>query len=288
MSGNEWPAPPSMPGPAAGSAGEEPLPTVLWSAPAPPVPVLPSVTVGTLLSRTFLTWRAGWRPFTLIALLSHVAALALGAAVGSPFIGSTRNPFSPPPEVTAFVGTRGYWLVFAGGLFFTALAASVTVAGALTLLDGGQPRLGVMLATGLRRLPSALGAAVLFILVFYAGLILLVVPGLLALAAFGLATTAAVAEPLGPWRAMGRSRRLTQGHRARLLGYFLVAMALSIAVSFGSVGLSLVSPILATVAQQVVALVTSPLVYLIGPVAYHDLRTLKEGAPVAHLRQVFD
>ncbi len=120
------------------------------------------------------------------------------------------------------------------------------------------------------------------------GLLLFVVPGLIAVCGLAVTVPALVVESLGPTAAMGRSWALTQGHRLRMLGLFVVIFILLVVpylavmgvfgvvaatVGGGSAMILLVGVVIAAILQ----LLLSPLYQAALVIAYYDLRVRKEG-----------
>jgi hypothetical protein len=113
------------------------------------------------------------------------------------------------------------------------LAATMLVLGALTTASwaayqGEEIEIGDSLLNGLRRIvPVAVAVVVSWGLIFL-GLLLLIVPGLLLLAGFFAVLPAAVIEERGPFAAIGRSRALAKGGRARILLALLLTYLITI------------------------------------------------------------
>jgi hypothetical protein len=123
--------------------------------------------------------------------------------------------------------------------------------------------------------------------VVFIGLILFVLPGLIAVCGLAVTVPALVVESLGPTAAMGRSWALTQGHRLRMLGLFVVIFILLVVpylavmgvfgVVAATVGGSAVILLVGVVIAAIVQLLLSPLYQAALVIAYYDLRVRKEG-----------
>jgi hypothetical protein len=136
--------------------------------------------------------------------------------------------------------------------------------------------------------PLILASLAMGIVVFI-GLILFVLPGLIAVCGLAVTIPALVVESLGPTAAMGRSWALTQGHRLRMLGLFVVIFILLVvpylaviglfglvaAIVSGSAGVAIA--LLGVVIAAIVQLLLSPLYQAALVIAYYDLRVRKEG-----------
>jgi hypothetical protein len=121
------------------------------------------------------------------------------------------------------------------------------------------------------------------------GLLFLVVPGLFLSTIWLVGLPACLAERLGPWTSLRRSRELTKGHRWKVF-------ALTLLLFIGSLGSMFVEPWLfaaaGLIAGSAVKLMWNGLwvafsAVLLG-VTYHDLRAAKEGTDIGRLAVVFD
>lgn len=103
--------------------------------------------------------------------------------------------------------------------------------------------LGGSLGCALRRFPSLFVVSIVFALLAAVGFCCcFIIPGFLVLVWFGLASQAVVVENLGPFEAFGRSQSLTAGSRWRLLGLYLILIAIYLAAFFGQQVLDLLLP----------------------------------------------
>jgi len=120
------------------------------------------------------------------------------------------------------------------------------------------------------------------------GLILLIVPGLIALAMMYVALPVCVVERTGATASINRSSALTKGHRWKVFGIFLVATG-------GGGILVLVIETLAALSNPTVVAFTTYLAQVVylpfsaitSLVVYQTLRTAKEGPAVDTLAEVF-
>jgi len=102
------------------------------------------------------------------------------------------------------------------------IVAGMATAGAGALAQGRDGR-GAVAQRLVGRWPALLGVAVIVGVVCSVGLLLLVVPGVLAFLILVLAGPAAVMERAGVGESLQRSARLSRGHRGRILGVTLLA-----------------------------------------------------------------
>lgn len=261
----------------------------LRSLPMPDAPMSIPVTVGSLVSRTFATWSQNLLRFAVVAVVIQIPSLLMGQALGSPLQAGLYNPLRPSPELKAFQGTGAYWLLLLVTSLLGLVQTGALTVGALNHLAGRRATIGEMLASGLRRAGPVMLAGLLAHLSAYLGLILLVVPGIIVGIMFSLIVPVVVSERLGTMASLARSRRLTEGHRSKLLGLlslvYVIGVAPGLMVYVGVIG---VPPAAAVVMHLAVNAVMGPLVMAASAVAYHDLRNLKEGGNTAALERVFE
>ena len=189
------------------------------------------------------------------------------------------------------------------GLLCMAFELGAVSAGALQALRKEKVELSFMFASGVRRLPAVLGAMLLTLLALLPAFILLVFPAVILLCGFCAAVPAAVAEGLGPVRALSRSWALSRGRRFSIFAGFLVVnlcvMAAAMVVQGGTMALTLFlagpkglvpgpAVALPMAVYQLLAgfLWTLPLVA--SAVAYQGLREEKEGGDPVLLAKVFE
>jgi hypothetical protein len=130
------------------------------------------------------------------------------------------------------------------------------------------------------------GAMALFFT--YLGLFLLVIPGILWGLSFSLVAPVVMAEPLGAWASLKRSRALARGSRWALLGTYLICFLAAYAPSYLGMGLGLSAPLLGGLVTLVGSVLLGPIFSVAPAVAYHHLRVAKEGASTAELARVFE
>ena len=119
------------------------------------------------------------------------------------------------------------------------------------------------------------------------GLVLLVVPGLIARTISLASIPACLAEGRGPLESWSRSAALTKGFRWQLFGVtlllFIISMMVNTILAFGPD-----SVMIYLVLTHLWAMLFSAYQGAVTAVAYHRLRVLKEGAVTDHVAAVFD
>lgn len=248
----------------------------------------PRVTVGTLVGRTFSVWKANLLRFAGVTLAIHLPSLLLSWAVGMP-LSSYGGPFArPSPETVEFVFGPGWWVSYVAGLVLSLLHIGALTHGALQHLAGRRASVGEMLSRGLRRIWPILVAGALAFLAFYGGLLLLLVPGILFALWFSLAVPVVMAEPVGPVKALGRSRALTRGYRWVLLGTFLVTFMAVTSLGLVLMAVSAAAPVVGLPLNVALNALFGSILFVAPAVAYHDVRAAKEGADASTLARVFE
>lgn len=158
---------------------------------------------------------------------------------------------------------------------------------------GQQDTFGSALAIGLRRLPSAVGGGISLAFLIGIGFVLLVIPGIWLWGMFQVWFVALVVEQLGPFKALGRSWRLVEGHWWRTTALVTVALIL-IAILSSAVGIAGVwfgfsashggagTMLLAwQLVAAAIAVFTTPLLMAVMLSMYYDLKLRREGGDLA-------
>jgi hypothetical protein len=114
------------------------------------------------------------------------------------------------------------------------LISALHVHAVVVIGEGRRPRLGRVALSGLRVLPVVSAAEIVANIGIIAGLVALIVPGILLALQWSVVAQAAAVEDGGWLPALRRSRQLTEGHYWHIIGLFLVTGALSFGVRFGA------------------------------------------------------
>lgn len=254
----------------------------------PGTPTSHRLDIGRVFERGFSITFKHMLPFGGVALIVTSASFAYSLAFNAVGVET--------PGVAQVVGVLIQ-------LFLNTLAAAAMVYGTIQALDGKPVRFGACLRHGLAVMFPAFGVALLFTIMFYIGLIALIVPALVLATIFWVAIPAAVLERPGVFASLGRSIRLTKGNRWRVLAIvvvtaifiFVVFLVLIILVSStASSGFMVLNG-----ATTGAVIVYAILFWLVGTyftifvsvlmtASYHDLRIAKEGGSVGEIAAVFD
>lgn len=204
-------------------------------------------------------WRALLRPALLYLYLPGVVVGALQATRGAEAWAALASFLSVIPYV-----------ILQGGLF------------RLTLADLRAEPLSTeeALAEGRRRGAALLGLSLLLGLAVFAGLLLLIVPGVLLALAWSVAGPALIGEDRKVMECFGRSAELTRGSRVNILLALLVLLVVDVLAAIPFAVVSAPFPFL--VASALIWPAYSAVLMAVSSVAaatiYLELRGLKEGA----------
>lgn len=250
-----------------------------------------AVTSGVLIQQTLAIWRRNFAPVTALMVIANVPGIVVvGASLATL---DKDDPTGWGSHLTTY-GLAGV----AVSLFVGAWASGAAAYGIIQDLRGQQVPFGDWLAKGLQFLPKVLVVALLQGLVYALGFLLLLVPGFMAMAAFTAAPVVAVVEKLEGTAALKRSAELTSGARWATFGASLVlGLMVSLPTQFisrmmmsGQTSLDGVYDALirSTLISEVVSVLLSGILSTLPAVAYHALRTQKEGVDVEDIARVFD
>ena len=256
--------------------------------------------IGRVISRTFSVYGRNFVTFTILAALAAIPTVALAYYFGkvNPAAAGTGAGASPA-HIFAALGAVWGRAATAGivGVIFAYILQAAIIHGTLADLNGKRAGFGECLSTGVRVFLPLIGLAILTWLGCYAGLILLVVPGIMLFTAWFVVVPAYVVEHTGVFGAFGRSRQLTRGFRWPILGLAAIYIIAAIAISFAlaplfSVNLfrrdaaSFAMPYLLT--SAVVRVFVSVIAAVGVASAYYELRLAKEGIGPQGLAAAFD
>ena len=270
--------------------------------PPPPPPVPPEPTpsagggfsargIGDILSEAFELYRANyvvlWQivavvvvPLTILQYYLTDSALALRKTTVKTGFGEITVPTTSPSF------GRTVLLLFIGGLI-AALATQV-LTGAIARAAAGSlvgETLTVISAFeyGLARLWSILLVGLLVALAVVVGLILLVIPGIIAAVMFSVSLPALVVEGKRGTEAMRRSWDLVSGYFWHVLGAYIVAFLIAGVVNAMLAAL-FQGWFLSGLAAAVGSVLTTPFTALVAMLIYLDVRVRTEGLTEDRLR----
>ena len=175
-------------------------------------------------------------------------------------------------------------------LVLSALSQAVVLYGAFDDMRGRPVNLGESTKVGLRRFFAVLGVAILVPVLSGLAGAALIFPGFMVATMLFVSMPACVVEKLGPFKAMGRSARLTKGHRWKIFGIWLAILLV------GTIAQSMLQNAASGIGKPVISVLVTLLwsaVYgafsaVLAVVTYHDLRVAKEGVDTDQIASVFD
>jgi len=234
--------------------------------------------VGAVLNRTFSVLSRNFLPFFIVVVVANLPILLMSHGLGT----------APAEPASANVGASilGAFLAVALNM----LSQAIILYGAFQDMRGQRVNLGESLGVGLSRFLPIVGLAIVASLLMGLGFILLIIPGLILMTMWFVATPACVVEQLGPFQSMKRSSQLTKGHRWKIFGLIFVLLIISSIISPAlTVSLAAIGGRLLAVTGSVIWHGVWGAFYAIAVVVtYHDLRVAKEGIDIEQIAAVFD
>lgn len=174
-------------------------------------------------------------------------------------------------------------LQFVSNLVFLAASAAVVVIASEAYMGRDVPASDAVRAAG-RRFLSIWGAAIMQGILIVLGLLLLIIPGIIAMVVTFAMQQAIMIEGNTAGNSFERSRELARGHKMHIL---LTSVLSYIIVVFAMIGLGIVIGLavpnirVATLLNNVAMIAINPLYAVVGTVLYYDLRIRKEAFDVA-------
>ncbi len=234
-------------------------------------PALRPLSTGEVLDVSLGLYRSMFFPLVLVALVSRVLpdlcavyVQAHGGILADPWAWLLQTTLG---VVMGAVGTAATTLMVSGAYLHQPVSAG----------DALRRAAGVLVRLVLLSFMS--------IIVVCAGLLLLIIPGIVLMSGLLLSAVALVLEqPMTPSAAMSRSWQLTTGFRGKVALTFFVAWLLLLVptIAIGVVaGLMTVAgghpQIVSMILVAVLAVFVYPYLYVVITVLYYDLRVRKEG-----------
>jgi hypothetical protein len=183
-----------------------------------------------------------------------------------------------------------FFVALLAGMVLSALSEAVVVYGAFEDMRGLPVNLLESVRIGLRRFFPVLGVAVGVPILAGLAALGLVFPAFIVMSMLFVAMPVCVVEKLGPWKSMGRSARLTKGHRWQIFGLWAATAIVGGVIQSSLEGLS--NYVGGEPLRLVVLLASGALVgafyAILVVVTYHDLRVAKEGVDTSQIAAVFD
>ena len=180
----------------------------------------------------------------------------------------------------------------------TYVLQAAVIQGTLSYLNGEPARLGDSLSAGFRSFLPIVVIAFLSLLGMMAGMILLVIPGVILALAWSVVIPVRVVENTGISESFGRSRALTKDHRWKIFALFLLYFVVAAVIGLATrplLGISMLKPEVAgligmplLVATWVERVIFSSVTAVGIASIYYELRLVKEGVGASQLASAFD
>jgi hypothetical protein len=264
---------------------------------APRVRPLPlrQMGIGELVDGAVKLYRRDWAPLTGIAALVLIPLTFIQLWVTQTMVSSV-DVFATDAEFAAMtiqlVLVTVVFLVVQLLIAQPFLVAAISRAAADAYL-GEQVTLGGTLRYALSRLPAILWVTVITLVVTTAGLLLLIIPGIIAAVRLTLAPAVVVVEDVRGTKAIGRSWNLTAGHFWRVLGTLILS---GIITAVGAAIIQIPAELITTMigpdgwpvsalGSAVASALITPFSLLIVVLLYFDLRVRKEGYDIEVMAQ---
>lgn len=243
--------------------------------------------IGRVVTRTFSV--IGRNAITFIL----TAAVLLLPVIAISFLNGT-------PDAMAGARLNGVLMGVLAFLISTAcvyLLQAALVQATITDLNGSRPNIGNALSAAFGVALPVIAISLLAVLGFMAGLILLVIPGLMLIVAWIVAVPVRVVEGASIGESFGRSRALTKGHRWGIFGLLVIYGIIAIMAGFltlliSGVALSQANQVQGNIPYIVLNWVLQVLLSVVTAVGvtsiYYELRTVKEGVAPQQLAAAFD
>jgi hypothetical protein len=166
-------------------------------------------------------------------------------------------------------------------------AEAVVIFAAFQDLRGNRVSAGESITRGMTRFLPAILVSLVSSLIIVLGMFLLVIPGLVAAAAYAVVVPVCVVEHAATRRSLSRSIALTRGFRLQIFGVFAAYLIVELVVS-GAIAMAFPAGPLAAIANWLWTVVTTAYSAVYAAILYHDLRAAKEGIGIDEIAAVFD
>ncbi len=245
------------------------------------------ITPSSLIQRSFAIFRAGFVPFCSLALIFYIPVALLQLAIAG----------SATPESDATMISTSRLILMLAYVLLTPIASAAVVYGVFQGLRGRSATLGQCLAVAAARWQAIIGLAILTVLVTGVGYLMCIIPGFVLTYGFFVAGPVLIVEKLEPVEAMKRSWELTDGFKLVLFVLALAITSMQLAatiplnLAFDTDASGVESPAgfgLLQILEGLIIVVFSAFNAVAAGVAYHDLRSLREGSGDEELIVVFD
>lgn len=258
-------------------------------------PQLRPLSVGEILDAGFRLFRHRFGNLVACVLVPIVPLTILGTIITASTDENAFDVNAPANDSAAAVAGA------LTGAVVQSIGAALAVAACFKAISaaylGEHASVGDSLRYALARFVPLIVTYILVVLITIPGFILLFIPGIWLSVKLCMAFPAVVFERAGPFKAIGRSWRLTKGNWWRIFGTLVVVFLIALVVNFaltavlggiaaGSDTISEVAfAVLATLITLLTYVLTYPLWAAVMTVIYYDLRVRNEGFDLQLLAQ---
>ncbi len=231
---------------------------------------------GEVFNRAFAVFSRNFLPFCLVSLVANLPNIPVYAPQVGAAASSDTSAWSGVGVISAMV--------------LNTLSQAVIVYAAFDDMRGRPVDMKELLKIGLRRFFPVLGVAICVPILAAIAALALVFPGLMVFTMLFVAAPVCVVERLGPIKSMGRSARLTKGHRWKVFGLWFATLLVEGIVQSVLTGLAAAGggSFLGTPLLVIWSAVYGAFSAVLAVVTYHDLRVAKEGVDTDQIAAVFD
>ena len=192
----------------------------------------------------------------------HMPPLDTGAS--SQEVWNWLSTYLPGLLIMAFTLGMLSWIV-------STTASGVVVKCTSNSIEKGTANLGKAFSSAVTRLPSLLVAGFIYAMLVGAGLIALIIPGIILAIMFSLNVPAIMIENAGPLGSMSRSRKLVSGRWLKTFTLLLIIMLIVGLISF--VGSLMAAPfgIFSLLASSIISAFVEPILPISLAVYYYSM-----------------
>jgi hypothetical protein len=230
-------------------------------------------------------------PFLALSMIVHLP-IYVGLAI---LLTRGLDLSSPDAAARSVHNIQIYtWFNVAATFVLQWVLTSALIFGVVRRLSGAPAAFGEILGVGLKRLFPSLAVGLLSGLLIAAGIVMLIVPGVMWACTYWLAVPVSVIEAPGVGASFERSKRLTDGLRGKIFGIVLVLGVTGAVFNFLVTKLGKFSSDPATnvaailIGSAVVTTVFSIWNSTTIAVGYYEVRRVKENIDIAQVAAVFD
>jgi hypothetical protein len=231
-----------------------------------------------VFSKAFAIYGRRFAPFIILTVIASIPDYIAVLTIGSPTERAAAGSFGAGQAVLVLVN-----------MATKSLASAAVIYGVVQELRGRAFSISDSIRIALGRILPILGVTICASIAIGLGTVLLIVPGLMLLCRYYVATSVCVAEQTGVFESLGRSAFLTKGYRWQVFGTIMLLGVVGIVLGaiVGAV-FAMTGSIGFLVATQALGAVIGSFYGVIVSVFYYELRVAKEGVDIDKIASVFE